>query len=59
MAHITDIIIELMLTALKLLDIHIADNTGNIKRADESKEPTRFIANTTTNPVIIERKVLQ
>ena len=52
MALIIEIIAETMLTYLKLVNKRIALITGNINKADISKDPTRFIANTTTIAII-------
>jgi hypothetical protein len=46
-AQNTDSIAEQIVTALKLLNILIADNAGKITKAETNKEPTRFMASTT------------
>ena len=46
MADTTDIILDAIVTDLKVLNILIADITGNIIKADIRSEPTRFIAST-------------
>jgi len=45
-AHVTDMTEDAMVTDRKLLCTLIAEIAGNITKADISREPTRFIANT-------------
>lgn len=52
-AAVTDITAEHTITALKLLKSLIAESAGKIISADISSEPTRFIARTIINAVII------
>lgn len=51
-AHVTDITAEQITTPLKFLITRIADNAGNITKADINSDPTRFIANTIIIAVI-------
>lgn len=53
LAHTTDIMLEQIVTALKLLNTRIADNAGKITSAATSSEPTRFIATTITTAIIV------
>ena len=50
-AHTTEIIIEHIVTDLKLLNILIADKAGNITNAEISRAPTRFMAITITTAI--------
>ena len=52
-AETTDIILDAIVTDLKVLNILIAEITGNIIKADIRSEPTRFIASTITIAVIV------
>jgi|GEM_PF-3867308 len=45
-AQITDRVAEKIITALKFLNILIADNAGKITNAEINKEPTKFMAKT-------------
>ena len=56
--HITLIIPELTTTALKFLNTLIDDKAGKITSAEISKDPTKFIANTTITAVITAINVL-
>lgn len=49
----TENITEQITTALKLLNIRMADKAGNIISAVVKSEPTKFIAKTITSAVII------
>ena len=52
LAENTDNIAEQTVTDLKVLNILIADISGNITNADISSDPTRFIAKTTITATI-------
>ena len=49
---------EQTVTALKLLNIRIAESAGKIIKADINKEPTKFIASTMITATIIAIKRL-
>ncbi len=57
-AQHTEMIPELMITDLKLLNTRILDRAGKMISADTSSAPTRFIAITTTTPIIVANKML-
>ena len=50
--HTTESTAENTVTALKFLNILIAESAGNITSADMSSEPTRFIASTIITAII-------
>ena len=52
-AHTTETMAEQIITLLKLLNTRIADRAGKMMSAEISSEPTRFIASTMINAVII------
>ena len=54
----TEIILEQIITPLKLLNKRIADNAGNITNAETRSEPTKFIATTMTIAIIVENAIL-
>lgn len=57
-AHMMENITENIITDLKLLYKHIADNAGNMISAEISSDPTRFMARTIVIAVTIASKVL-
>lgn len=57
-AHMIENITENIITDLKLLYKHIADNAGNMISAEISSDPTRFMARTIVIAVTIASKVL-
>lgn len=57
-AHTTENIAEQIVTARKFLNKRIAESAGKITRADISREPTRFIANTMMTAMITAIKRL-
>ena len=52
-AQIIDDTAEKIVTLLKLFKMLIADNAGNITKADISKEPTKFIARTIITAITV------
>ena len=57
-AHTIEIILEEIVTALKLLNILIDDNAGNTTKAETKSEPTKFIATTITTAIIVATRIL-
>jgi len=57
-AHTMLKIAALITTALKFLKILIADNAGNIIRADTRSEPTRFMARTIITAITTAMEML-
>lgn len=52
-AQIIDDTAEKIVTLLKLFKMLIADNAGNITKADISNEPTKFIARTIITAITV------
>ena len=51
-AHTTDSTAEQIVTDKKFLNIRMADRAGKMIRAEMSREPTKFIANTMTTAMM-------